>query len=188
MPWFETLDQTVVHEGWSTVRLDTVRMPDGSTRQREVVEHVDAVAAVPLLDDGTVLLLRQYRHPLEQYVLEIPAGIMDVPGEDPAAAVRRELVEEVGMQAADLQPLTYFANSAGWCTEHTHVFLATGLTEAPALDFEPDAEEADMEIVRLPLADALTAVEDGTITDAKTIIGLLLTSRAATGSSGGPSL
>lgn len=177
MPWFETLDTTVVHEGWSTVRIDTVRMPDGSTAQREVVEHVDAVAAVPLLDDGTVVLLRQYRHPLEQYVLEIPAGIMDVDGETPADTARRELVEEIGMQAADLSLLTTFANSAGWCTEHTHVFVATGLSPTDGSDFQPEAEEADMELVRLPLSDALAAVEDGTITDAKTVIGLLLAAR-----------
>lgn len=177
MPWFETLDTTVVHEGWSTVRIDTVRMPDGSTAQREVVEHVDAVAAVPLLDDGTVVLLRQYRHPLEQYVLEVPAGIMDVDGETPADTARRELVEEIGMQAADLRLLSTFANSAGWCTEHTHVFLATGLSPIDRADFEPEAEEADMELVRLPLSDALAAVEDGTITDAKTVIGLLLAAR-----------
>jgi len=176
MPWFETLDRRVVHDGWSTVRIDTVRMPDGSTADREVVDHVDAVAAVPLLDDGDVLLLRQYRHPLGQYVLEIPAGIMDVDGEAPIDTARRELAEEIGMQATDLRPLTSFANSAGWCTEHTHVFLATGLHEAPG-QFEAEAEEADMEIVRLPLADAVAAVADGTIFDAKTIIGLLLVAR-----------
>jgi ADP-ribose pyrophosphatase len=176
MPWFETLDQQVVHEGWATVRIDTVRMPDGSTADREVVDRVDAVAAVPLLDDGDVLLLRQYRHPLGQYVLEIPAGIMDVDGEAPIDTARRELAEEIGMGAADLRPLTTFANSAGWCTEHTHVFLATGLSEVQG-HFEAEAEEADMEIVRLPLADAVAAVEDGTIVDAKTIIGLLLAAR-----------
>ena len=70
MTWFDTLDSRVVHEGFSTVRVDQVRMPDGSETEREVVEHTDAVAVVPLFDDGTVALLRQYRHPVGQYLLE----------------------------------------------------------------------------------------------------------------------
>ena len=176
--WFETLESRTAHDGFATVRVDTVRMPDGDVAEREVVEHTPAVAVVPLFDDGTVVLLRQYRHPIGRYLLEIPAGKLDVDGEDPADAARRELAEETGLQAAELVHLTTFENSAGWTTEWTAVHLGTGLTEtAPPDDFEAEHEEADMEVVRLPLAEAVDAVVRGEITDAKTVIGLLLAAR-----------
>jgi ADP-ribose pyrophosphatase len=173
--WFETAGRRTVHDGFSTVHVDRVRMPDGSEVEREVVEHPDAVAIVPLFDDRTVLLVRQYRHPVGGYVLEIPAGILDVAGEAPEDAAQRELAEETGMRATRLERLTSFWNSAGWNDERTHVYVGRGLTHSghPA-DFEPEAEEADMEVVRMPLDDAVAAVRDGTITDAKTVIGLLL--------------
>jgi ADP-ribose pyrophosphatase len=172
--WFTTTDRRTVHDGFSTVHVDRVRMPDGSETDREVVEHPDAVAVVPVMDDGTVVLLRQYRHPVGGYVLEIPAGILDVEGESVADAGRRELAEEIRMQAGRLDHLTTFWNSAGWNDERTHVYLGRDLRPAEPDGFTAEAEEADMEIVRLPLADALAAVRDGTITDAKTVVGLLL--------------
>lgn len=173
--WYETTSSETVYEGFSTVRRDQVRMPDGSEATREVVEHPDAVAVVPVMDDGTVLLLRQYRHPLGRYVLEIPAGKMDVDGEDPAETGRRELVEEVGYTADELVPLVLFENSAGWCDERTHLYLARSLREERAPDgFTPEAEEADMEVVRVPVAEAVDMARRGELTDAKTLIGLLL--------------
>lgn len=176
--WFETLDSRTAYEGFATVRVDTVRMPDGDVTDREVVEHTPAVAVVPLFDDGTVVLLRQYRHPVGRYLLEIPAGKLDVDGEDPADAARRELAEETGLQAAELVHLTTFENSAGWTTEWTAVHLGTGLSDAaPPDDFEAEHEEADMEIVRMALDDAVDGVARGEITDAKTIVGLLLAAR-----------
>ncbi len=174
--WFETLDRTVEFEGtFATVRVDRVRMPDGSVAQREVVEQDDAAAVVPLMDDGTVILLRQYRQPFGDYVLEIPAGKLDKEGEDPEETAARELVEETGYRAQTLERLTTFRNSTGWTDEVTTIFLGTGLThEGVPDDFEPEAEEQDMEIVRLPLPAAVEEARTGTITDAKTIIGLLL--------------
>jgi 8-oxo-dGDP phosphatase len=173
--WFATHDSRVVHEGFSTVRIDTVGLPGGDQATREVVEHDDAVAIVPVTDDGDVLLLRQYRHPLGGYILEVPAGTLDVDGEEPEACARRELREEVQHDAATWRWLTTFHNSAGWSTERTHVYLATGLRVGqPPDDFEPEAEEADMEVVALPFPVVLEMVRDGSLTDAKTVVGILL--------------
>jgi 8-oxo-dGDP phosphatase len=177
--WFETIASTVTHEGvLSRVRVDTLRTPQGDEVEREVVEHDDAVAVVPLLDGGDVVLLRQYRHPFRSYLIEIPAGKLDVDGEGPEEAARRELIEETGLEPSAIELLTVFRNSAGWTDETTHVFLGRGLVEVGRPDgFSPKGEEADMEIVRLPLRDAVAAVEAGTISDAKTVIGLLLAER-----------
>ncbi len=173
--WFETVSSEQTYDGgFFTVRRDEVAMPDGSTAGREVVEHQGAVAVVPVMDDGTVVLLKQYRHPLGTYAIEIPAGKLDVDGEDVEEAANRELVEEIGHRAGKLTHLVTFHNSVGWTDEVTHVFLGTQLegAERPA-GFEAKGEEADMELLRWPLADAVEAIGDGTITDAKTIIGLL---------------
>lgn len=174
--WFETVARETPYEGiFATVHLDRVRMPDGSVAEREVVEQDDAAAVVPLLGDGDVLLLRQYRHPFGEHLLEIPAGKLDREGEDPRETAARELVEETGYRARELTWLTTFRNSAGWTDEVTTVYLGTGLThEGVPDDFEREAEERDMEIVRLPLGEAVAEVRTGTITDAKTIIGVLL--------------
>lgn len=173
--WFETLSSEVVYEGYSTVHRDEVAMPDGTTGVREYVEHHDAVALVPLMPDGSVLLLKQYRHPHRRYLLEIPAGKLDQEGESPEDAARRELAEEVGYRAGQLEQLLRFENSAGWTTEVTTLYLASELTEAPSPPgFEPKGEEADMEVVRIPFEDAVGLARDGSITDAKTVLGLLL--------------
>lgn len=178
MGWYETLDSRVVHDGWSTVRVDTVRMPGGDQADREIVEHMSAVAVVPVMEDGTVVLLRQYRHAVEQYLLEIPAGVLDVEGEDEEDAAQRELAEEVGLKAGELEHLTTFHNSAGWSTERTHVFVGRDLEQVPRPEgFDLEHEEADMEIVRMPLEDAVAAVGTGEITDAKTVVGLLMAVR-----------
>lgn len=159
----------------SRVRVDRVRMPDGDVAEREVVEHPDAVAVVPLHDDGTVVLLRQYRHPLGRTILEIPAGKLDVPGEAPADAARRELLEETGLEASELTELVVFANSSGWTDEHTTLYVASGLQDADRPDgFTATAEEASMEVVRVPLDQALARARSGELVDAKTVLGLLL--------------
>jgi len=173
--WFETVSSEVVYEGFSTVRRDVVRMPDGEEVEREIVQHPSAVAIVPLRADGQVVLLRQYRHAIGRYVLEIPAGKLDVEGEPPHEAAQRELAEEIGQRASRLVVLTEFVNSSGWATETTTVYLGSDLQEVARPDgFRAEAEEADMEIVVLPLAEALDQVRSGAIADAKTIIGLLL--------------
>lgn len=158
----------------SRVRIDRVRMPDGGVASREIVEHPDAVAVVAI-DDGEVVLLRQYRHPFRQVLLEVPAGKLDEDGEGRAAAAGRELAEEVGLEAEKLVELITFANSSGWTDESTTVYLATQVRPVDAPEgFHPEAEEADMEIVRLPLEDAVARASRGEIIDAKTVIGLLL--------------
>jgi 8-oxo-dGDP phosphatase len=173
--WFDTRSTRTVHEGFSTVRIETVATPDGGVVEREVVEHANAVAVVPLNAAGEVLLLKHYRQPVRSYMLEVPAGKMDVDGEVPEATAQRELQEEIHHRASSFRHLTTFHNSAGWTTERTHVFLGTGLTAAPPPDgFEPDAEEADMEVVALPFGVALDRVRRGELTDAKTVIGILL--------------
>lgn len=173
--WFETLDSREVYSGFSRIRVDTVRTPEGTEVEREVVERVDAVAIVAVAADGHVLLLKQYRHPIGGYVLEIPAGLLDVDDEEPEAAARRELAEELHHEAREMVHLTTFLNSAGWCTERTHVFLARGCTPSRAPEgFVADSEEADMETVAMPAEAAIESVREGSITDAKSVVGLLL--------------
>jgi ADP-ribose pyrophosphatase len=147
--------------------------PDGARFTREIVRHPGAVSVVPLLDDGeTVVCVRQYRAPLDELLLEIPAGKLDKPGEDLEACAARELAEEVGMEAASLERLATFVNSAGFCDERSHVFLGTGLTEC-GTDLQ-GVEEAHMTIEHVALADVPAMIADGRLTDAKTIIGLTL--------------
>ena len=176
--WFETLEQRELYRGFSNVRIDTVRTPDGATVEREIVEHDEVVAVVPMTEDGHVLLLRQYRQPVGRYLLEIPAGTLDVDGESVTEAARRELAEELEVEVDRFEPLTVFLNSAGWSTERTHVLLGRPASPVTAPDgFVPEAEEAHMEVVSLPLDVAVESVVDGTITDAKSVIGLLLADR-----------
>ena len=173
--WFETVSSRTAYDGFSTVRVDVLRTPDGEEVEREVVERPAAVGVVPITPDGRVLLLHQYRQPVGRPMIELPAGLMDVDGEDPAETAQRELIEELGMRAGSLSALTVFWNSAGWTDERTHLYLGRELQPAPAPDgFVATAEEAHLEVVSLPLDDAVAAVRDGEITDAKTVVGLLL--------------
>lgn len=176
MSWYEVESSTLTHDGeLSRVRVDRVRMPGGDTASREVVEHPSAVAVVAVDDDGSVVLLRQYRHAVGTYLLEVPAGKLDVGEESPEDTARRELAEEVGLEADRLVELVKFHNSAGWTDESTRIYLATGLRAGQTPDgFTPEAEEADMEVVRLPLSEAAAMAVRGELTDAKTVIGLLI--------------
>jgi ADP-ribose pyrophosphatase len=130
------------------------------------------VSVVPLHDDGTVTLVRQYRAPLDRMILEIPAGKRDVDGEAPDLTAHRELAEEVGLAAVRLELLCRFRNSPGFSDEEVFVFLATELTDVPNA---PDGiEEQSMTIERIDLDDVPALVGAGELEDAKTIIGLLL--------------
>jgi 8-oxo-dGTP pyrophosphatase MutT (NUDIX family) len=141
-----------------TVRVDSVAMPDGGTVDREVVEHADSVAVVALDDQGRVLLMRQYRHPLGRELIEIPAGLCDVPDEPPADTARRELREEAGLTAQRWTRLAEVHTSPGILTELATLYLAEGITEA---DREPDgAEEADIELEWVGLGEALQRERD----------------------------
>ncbi len=146
--------------------------PDGDEVQREIVHHPGAVSVVPVLDDGQVVLVRQYRAALERELLEIPAGIRDVDGEPVETTANRELGEEVGLRAATLVKLVDFVNSAGFCDELSTVFLGTDLEPVP-MDLQ-GAEERHMTIKHVPLDHVRALIAQGAITDAKTIIGLLL--------------
>jgi ADP-ribose pyrophosphatase len=175
-PGFRRLSERVVYDG-HVIRLaiGLIEAPDGQQFEREIVHHPGAVSVVPLLDDGRVVLVRQYRAPLDREVLEIPAGKRDVAGEPPETTARRELEEETGLRAAVVEKLVEFHNSVGFCDEHSQVFLAREL-QPVAQDLQ-GVEEQHLTIERVPLADALAMIDTGTITDAKTVIGLTLTAR-----------
>jgi ADP-ribose pyrophosphatase len=173
---FSRVSERVVHEGHIIdVVVGTFRGPDGSTFERDVVHHPGAVTVVPLLDDGRVVLVRQYRAPIDGLLLEIPAGIRDVDGEAPEHTARRELAEEAGYAASEVELLISFQNSAGFSDERVDVFLATGLTPVP-LDLQ-GIEEQHMTIETIALDDVPALIARGELTDAKTVIGLLLTLR-----------
>lgn len=160
-----------------TMRVDRVALPNGRETTREVVEHPGAVGIVPLLPDGRVVLVRQYRHAVGRALLEIPAGTRDRPGEAAEAAAARELAEETGYRAARLTRLAAFYTAPGFCTEELTLFLATGLTAgAPAA---MDDEAITVETVALDAVPALLA--RGEIADAKTIVGLLAARDAGPG-------
>jgi len=136
---------------------------------REVVHHPGSAVIVPVFDDGTVAFVRQYRHPAVRYLLEIPAGTLRR-GEVPEEGAARELEEEIGVVCRSLEKLSEFFVSPGFLEEKMWVYLATGLTET-----EQRLEDDELiEIVRLPLAQALSMITTGEIEDAKTIIGLML--------------
>lgn len=150
-----------------SLRVDEVERPDGRRATREIVEHPGAVAI--LAWDGTRLgMVRQWRHAAGDVLLEIPAGTME-PGEDPKTTARRELGEEMGVAAAAWATGPSFYTAPGFCTERLTLFLATELEETQVE--APDDEDVEQEW--LPLAEALGAIEDGRIADAKSIAGIL---------------
>jgi len=158
-----------------SLRVDEVALPSGRTGVREIVEHRGAVAIVPLVAGGDVILVRQFRCAVDGELLEIPAGTLE-PGESVDAALDRELGEEIGMRGRRYEPLLAFYPSPGILTEVVHLFLATEL--------EPhhlEAEEEGLTVVRLPLHQAVAAVASGEIRDAKSIIGLLLAAQRVAG-------
>ena len=157
------------------VAVAQVEGPEGDGFEREVVHHPGAVGVVPQHDDGTVTLVRQFRAALGRDLWEVPAGLRDVTGEPPEETARRELAEEVGLRAERLEHLATFHNSPGFSDEAVVVYLATGLAEVP--DDRQGVEERHMLVERVRLDDALDMIDDGRITDAKTVIGLLTLAR-----------
>ena len=180
------VDSTVVHRGhYLEVRVETTERADGSRHRRDVVRHPGAVAVVALDEADRLLLVRQWRQPAGRSLLEIPAGTLDrdpVTGalEDPELASRRELEEETGYRAASWEKLGTFWTAPGFASELMHLYLATDLVAAGPGRLTPDADEA-LELVRLPVADALAAAERGDVHDAKTLIGILLLGRRQRG-------
>ena len=153
--------------------IDTVRYPDGSTGELEMIRHPGASAVVPFLsdplgDDPQILLIRQYRYAAAGFIYEIPAGRLE-PGEAPEACARRELLEETGCSASVLAPLIPFLTTPGFTDERIHLFMASGLTRGEA---KREVDEF-VELAPMPLSQVLKLIETGGIEDAKTIIALL---------------
>ena len=174
MTGFGKLGERVVHRGRViSTAVGTFVAPDGTEFERDLVHHPGAVSIVPLLDGGTVVLVRQYRAPLDRSLLEIPAGKRDVANEEPIVTARRELAEEIGMTADHVELLAEFYNSPGFSDEHSYTFLARGLQETRMQ--RDGIEEQSMVIEHVPLRVVPALIQAGEITDAKTIIGLMMT-------------
>jgi ADP-ribose pyrophosphatase len=147
--------------------LDTVALPNGRTTDLEILRHPGASAIVPLKEDGRVVLIRQLRHAAGGFIYEIPAGKLD-PQEDPKDCASRELEEEVGYRAGFLDLLTSIWTAPGFTDEVIHIYKGMNLEKGTqALD-----QDEVLEIVEWPLEEAMARIQDGTIRDAKTIIGL----------------
>jgi len=158
----------VFHGRVFDVTVDTISEA-GRTYQRETVHHPGSAVIVPVFEDGTLALVRQYRHPAVRYLLEVPAGTLNH-GEAPEEGAARELEEELGCAAARLEKLSEFFVTPGFCEEKMWVYLATELTET-----EQQLEDDEIiEVVRIPFSQALTMITTGEIEDAKTIIGIML--------------
>lgn len=141
-----------------------LRLPDGRERYYDLVDHVDAVTILPVDDDGMVSFVRQFRVGAEKELLELPAGVMDQ-GEDPLTTARRELREETGSDAANLERLGGFYMAAGYSSEYMHVFLATGLSDAPL----SQDEDEFLSLEKIDLREVFDLIRTGKIEDGKTI-------------------
>ena len=169
----KTLNSARLYEGKIiNLRVDTVELPDKKYSKREIVEHSGAAAVVPLTMDGHVILVKQFRKPMEEIMLEIPAGRLETK-ESAEKCALRELAEETGYSVGSLEELISFYPSPGFSNEVIHIFIARDLTEGHA---KPDEDEY-LEVMKFPLEEALKMVEEGTIKDSKTIIGLLMAAK-----------
>lgn len=167
----------------TSVRTDEVVMPDGSTAIRDYQVHPGSVAILALDNQDRVLVLRQYRHPVRQRLWEIPAGLLDVPGENPLHAAQRELYEEAHVKAEDWRVLTDVYTTPGGCDEAVRIFLAREISDAEGDRFQVFAEEADMELARVPVADLARGVLAGELHNNCLVVGVLalLAARAGDG-------
>jgi ADP-ribose pyrophosphatase len=170
------VESNVVHRGrYLEFRVDTIEHADGSRATRDVVGHPGAVTVIALDDDGRLLLVRQWRIPAGRAMLELPAGTLDVHDgvtEDPDRAARRELEEETGRRATTWRRLASFWTAPGFASELMHLYLATGLEGVDADDRLAPDEDERLELVHLPVDEALARIDDGGISDAKTILGI----------------
>ncbi len=172
------IDGELVYSGsFLQINRDRVRLPDGKEAAREYVLHPGAVVILPLFDDGSVLMERQFRYPLDRVFLEFPAGKID-PGEDHLACARRELEEETGYTARDWQFVCTIHNAIAYSDEFLNLYLARGLTLGQRrLD-----EGEFLDIYRATLPELLAGVKDGSITDVKTVIGIFWLEKIVSGS------
>lgn len=177
---FRLLSESIIHEGYLwDLAVAEFAAPDGTTFTRDIVRSPGAVGVVPLLFDAegnaSVVLVSQYRPPFERALVEIPAGMRDIPGEDTAEVARRELIEEAGLTAGHLELLTEILPSPGMTDSVTTIYLATDCT--PVAHDRQGPEEEHMVLLHLPLDDAIAMIERGEIGDAKSVVALLLTER-----------
>ncbi len=165
----KTLSSQLIYDGQAVkLRVDTVKMPSGRETTREIVEHSDCVAIIAIDADDNVLLVSQFRKPVERELLEIPAGGIET-GEDPVTTVRRELAEETGYLPQKVERLGGFYSTPGYCTEYLHLYLATDLTPS-----QLQAEDTEnIRLIRAPLGQISSLITSGSICDAKSIAGLL---------------
>ncbi|MFH8734935.1 MULTISPECIES: NUDIX hydrolase [unclassified Streptomyces] len=165
----------------TSVRTDDVVMPDGSVVRRDYQVHPGSVAVLALDDHGRVLILKQYRHPVRHKLWEIPAGLLDIPGENPLHAAQRELYEEAHVKAEDWRVLTDVYTTPGGCSEAVRIFLARDLSEAEGERFEVEDEEADMELARVPLEELVRGVLAGELHNNCLVVGALALTAAQAG-------
>ncbi len=166
---YKTVRSERIYEGKILeVYKDEIKMPDGDTAMREVVEKHNASAIVPVDNDGNIIMVRQYRHPARDLVLEIPAGTFE-DGEDPYECASRELEEEIGYKAEGLTYINWTYASVGICTERIYLYIADRLTRGVQ---KLDKDEF-IDVEKYSLEDAMSMIFDGTITDSKTVMGIL---------------
>jgi 8-oxo-dGDP phosphatase len=170
--WPVANSEELLRDRFITVRSDKVRMPDNHYAERTVVSHPGAVAVVALDDASRVLLIRQYRHPVSRLLWEIPAGLRDVPGEDPWVTAQRELLEETDRTAADWRVLADYYTSPGFSTERLRVFLARGLQEVEH-SYVRHGEEAQLVTAWQPLDEAVRMVLAGELHNGVAAMGIL---------------
>ncbi|MCM2517129.1 NUDIX hydrolase [Streptomyces griseoincarnatus] len=157
----------------TSMRTDEVVMPGGAVVHRDYQVHPGSVAVLALDDADRVVVLRQYRHPVRQKLWEIPAGLLDVPGENPLHAARRELYEEAHVKAEDWRVLADVYTTPGGCNEAVRIFLARGLSEAEGDRFAVEDEEADMELARVPVDELVSGVLAGDLHNNCLVVGVL---------------
>jgi len=169
----KTLNSRKVYSGKVIdLRVDEVMLPNGKKSTREIVEHYGAIAVVAINELNEVIMVRQYRKPVESVILEIPAGRIES-GEEVEACAQRELMEEIGYYADELIPLIDFYSTPGFSTEKMHIFLATQLKRKK----KSADDDENIQIEQIPFEEAVEKVYKGEIVDAKTIIGLLIAYR-----------
>ena len=167
----QTLSSRTIYQGKIvTLNVDQARLPDGNTALREVVRHPGGVCVLALQPDGTVPLVRQFRYPLGEVMLELPAGKLEY-GEEPRPAAIRELGEEVGLEPDELVELGAVYVSPGFCTEKLHLYLAPKTHPVPV---HPDEDEF-LDVIHIPFHELVELVMDGRIEDAKTVTAVLKT-------------
>ncbi len=155
------------------IQKQTVSLPNGKEATRDIVLHPGASVVIPINDNGELYMVKQFRKPLDLTTLELPAGKLDSPGEDPKICAERELMEETGLTADKIEHLISIHTTPGFCNEVIHVYTATGLTQGEACTDEDEF----LDVERLHISELVDMVLEHKITDAKTIIGILMAER-----------